>query len=144
MELNCSVAAGQAHSHSRKFVFACQTVGGKVTPRPWNSSLVSAASPHVVSLSAAHINILWRSSQCVYQKKWKMKKKKKKLIGICGGKFHHPDICHSCPFHLLQERLHCCWNHSAVHLNVERLLPLLSIVIIMTHPLTEELILASI
>lgn len=32
----------------------------------------------------------------------------------------------------------------AVHLNVDRLLPLLCIAIIMTHPLAEELILASI
>lgn len=62
MELNSSVVASEAHSHSRKFVFACQAVGGKVTLWSWNSSLVSAASPHVVSLSAAHINILWRSS----------------------------------------------------------------------------------
>lgn len=131
------MAVSQAHSHSRKFVFACQAVGGKVTPRSWNSSLVSAASLHVVSLSAAHINILWRSSQCVYPKK--------NLIGIYGGKFCHPDIGHSCSFHLPQElMLYCCWNHRAVHLNAEWLLPLLCPVIIMTHPLTEELILASI
>lgn len=63
------MAASQAHSHSRKFVFACQAVGGKVTQRSWNSSLVSAASPHVVLLSAVHINILWRSSQCIYPPK---------------------------------------------------------------------------
>lgn len=91
MELNGNVAASQACSHSRKFVFACQAVRGKVTPRSWNSSLVSAASPHVVSLSAVHINISWRSSECVYQEE-------KKVIGICDRNFCH---CWHRPFTLI-------------------------------------------
>lgn len=71
VKLYSSVAAGQAHGHRRKFVLPRQAVGGKITLRTRNSSPVSAASPHVVSLPAAHINILWRSRQCVNPKKKK-------------------------------------------------------------------------
>lgn len=106
MQLNCSVAASQANSHSRKFVFACQAVGGKVTPRSWNSSHVSAASPHVALLSAAHINILWRSSQCLYQKKinWNLRWK-------FSPSWHLPFMFilppSGAPALLLLESLHC-------------------------------------
>lgn len=37
--------------------------------------------------------------------------KKIYIIGICSEKFRHPDICHSCSFHLPQELLlYCCRN----------------------------------
>lgn len=75
-ELSSSVAAGKAQSRSMKFGVACQAVGGKVTLWSWNSSLVSAASPPFVSLSAAHINILWRSIYSI----------PKNVTAICGGK----------------------------------------------------------
>lgn len=136
VKLYSSVAASQAQSHRRKFVFPCQAVGGKITQRTWNSSPVSAASPHVVVSQQRTLTFHGEAAKA---------KRGRIIIGNCSGRISHPDICHLCSFPLPPEPLlYCCWNHSTVHLNVEWLLLLLCAVIIMSHPLREELNLASI
>lgn len=53
----------------------------KQSEAKWLFGLGTAASPPFVSLSAAHINILWRSSYSI----------PKNVTRICGGKFCYPD-----------------------------------------------------